>query len=149
MAHHRGKSSLVAIMQEHEAERRRWPRIDVRVAAAATPDGRAPIDCLITDINGYGARIEFGADAPPELFYLIDVRSGLGYLSSIAWRAGSLVGVRFSECWDLDTDYAPQWLKQIRKNLLRSYGEQRGLSIVSSTAAPTTPRWSWEPPSAA
>ena len=131
-------------MEEHGAERRRWPRIDVRMMAAATPDGRAPIDCCITDINGYGARIGFSESASLDMFYLIDVRSNLAYQSSVAWRNSSLVGVRFTECWDLAADSAPRWLKQVRQNLLRSYGEQRALTVVSSAFAPPTPQWSWK-----
>ena len=130
-------------MEEHGAERRRWTRVDVQVAAAATPDGRAPFDCRIKDISAYGARIDFCGDVSPDLFYLIDVRSNLAYQSSVAWRNGLLVGVRFNERWDLATDFAPPWLKQVRQNLLRSYGEQRALAVVSSAFTPATPQWSW------
>ena len=132
-------------MQQHGAERRRWPRIDVRVAAAATADGRAPLDCRITDISGHGARIDFGGDAPPDLFYLIDVRSNLGYQSSVAWRNSAALGVRFDGCWDLANPEAPRWLAQVRKNLLRSYGEQRALAIVSPSFAAPTPHPAWAP----
>jgi hypothetical protein len=60
------------------------------------------LDCAIIDISDTGARVRLeGAQLLVEPLYLVDLRHGLAYRARRAWRRDDLVGLAFSERYDL------------------------------------------------
>ena len=60
------------------------------------------LDCAISDLSETGARVRLtGAEPLVEPIYLVDLRNGLGYRAKQAWRRGALVGLSFSDYYDL------------------------------------------------
>jgi hypothetical protein len=60
------------------------------------------LDCAITDISDTGARVRMqGAQLLVEPLYLVDLRHGVAYRARRAWRREDLVGLAFSERYDL------------------------------------------------
>lgn len=113
-------------------EKRRTPRVPTKLDAAVVTDRRILFRCVILDINVYGARLEVGGEAPPERFHLIDLLSGVGYEARIMWRQTPMVGTRFLATWNLASADAPQWLKDMRNDILRADAEERGIRLVWS-----------------
>jgi hypothetical protein len=60
------------------------------------------LDCAIIDISDTGARVRLqGAQLLVEPLYLVDLRHGIAYRARRAWRREDLVGLAFSERYDL------------------------------------------------
>ena len=82
------------------------------------------LDCAINEISASGARIRLAsADALGEPIYLIDLTNALGFRASIAWRKDAVVGLTFSERYDLRGEAAGSptilrrlWVEQIRQS---------------------------------
>ncbi len=112
-------------------DQRRAPRYPARLDAIAGVDGQVVCECTILDVNRYGARVEVGATAPPDVFYLIDVGSGIAHKARVAWRAAPMIGARFLETWVLDDPVSPEWLGDIRRAKLRATRVQRAGALGS------------------
>jgi hypothetical protein len=60
-------------------------------------------DCTIRDRSTQGAQIRVGpGQRLPNLFYLVEIKSGTAHRAEVAWRTGSLAGLRLSDRIDLD-----------------------------------------------
>jgi hypothetical protein len=60
------------------------------------------VECTIRDLTEFGARVV----APPNIVvprrgWLINIRDGRAYEISVVWRAGGLIGVSFTEHFNL------------------------------------------------
>lgn len=124
-------------MDRVEQDQRRWSRISFKADAIATTHGRDQLKCTITDINAYGARVHFDEAMPPEAFFLIDVLVNVAHRARVVWREAPLVGTRFTESWSLASDTAPEWLRDVRSDALRSQARQKGIRLAWS--APSDP----------
>jgi hypothetical protein len=79
------------------------------------PHAALSVDCTIRDLSETGAQLRVPADQPlPSTFHLIEVRDGLAFEASIAWRRDDLVGVRFAANHDL-TQAVDGELKHLRR----------------------------------
>jgi hypothetical protein len=73
------------------------------------------LDCAIIDISDTGARVRLeGARLLVEPLYLVDLRHGTAYRARRAWRREDLVGLAFSERYDLTTP-PPELPKLVRQ----------------------------------
>jgi len=60
------------------------------------------LDCAISDLSKTGARVRLSGPEPlVEPIYLVDLRNGLAYRARQAWRRAALVGLEFSDYYDL------------------------------------------------
>ena len=78
------------------AERRTSARRKVSEPAAAVLDSRDQLHCMITDIGGQGARLEFRVRVPvPRRFLLHCPRSARSLPVSVKWQRDQCAGVLF------------------------------------------------------
>lgn len=78
-------------------------------------DNEMTLDCAITDISDTGARVRLqGAQLLVEPIYLVDLRHGVAYRARRAWRREELVGLAFSERYDLRSP-PPELPKLVRQ----------------------------------
>ena len=55
------------------------------------------LDCVLRDISDGGARITLPTgQAVPDIFYLMDLRSGVAFQVQVVWRSYPQIGVRFA-----------------------------------------------------
>jgi hypothetical protein len=99
------------------------------LVAVETP--LAAYDCVIRDMNQFGARIEVGRKAVPDEFYLIDVLSALAYRGRTVWRQQGQAGVKFLETHRLYAPSAPAWLVQLQRARLRADAVERTDALTS------------------
>jgi hypothetical protein len=116
-------------------ERRREPRIPVRLEALVAIDGANHRRCWIHDINAYGARVDVGGQIAEDSFYLVELTSARAYLVRVAWRQPPLIGTRFQSTFSLNDKASPKWLAALRRDALRTGGAARGIRLAWS--APT------------
>jgi PilZ domain len=77
-------------------ERRRVPRIPVRMVAKVVTRQSQSYDCLVRDISTLGARLEFPATASlPDWFELTIETARTIRVCQVAWRTNAQVGVEF------------------------------------------------------
>jgi hypothetical protein len=77
-------------------ERRRVPRIPVRMVAKVMTRQSLTYDCLVRDISTLGARLEFPTTASlPDRFELTLEKARTIRACRVAWRTNTLVGVEF------------------------------------------------------
>jgi hypothetical protein len=78
-------------------------------------DTEMTIDCAISDLSSNGARVRLaGPELLKEPIYLINVSHGVAFRSREAWRRGNLVGLTFTEHYDLRTP-PPELPKLVRR----------------------------------
>ncbi len=65
-------------------------------------DGAFTLDCVIRDISQAGARVALGqrVSIPAEV-YLIDLKAGMAYQATVAWRHAPNFGLHFIKAIDL------------------------------------------------
>src|SRR5512136_3371122 len=67
------------------------------------------LDCAVSDLSSSGARVRLqGPELLNDPIYLIIVRQGVAFLAREAWRDGAVVGLAFSDKYELAK--APQEL---------------------------------------
>jgi hypothetical protein len=72
------------------------------------------IDCAISDLSTAGARIRLSGPEPlVDPAYLIDVRHGIAFKVSEVWREEAVVGLKFSDYYDLK-DPPPELPRRVR-----------------------------------
>jgi hypothetical protein len=60
------------------------------------------VDCAIVDLSQAGARVRLaGAQLLGEPIYLVNLSHGYAYKARQAWRRGDLLGLAFTEHYDL------------------------------------------------
>ena len=110
---------------ENGAESRTEPRRRVLLSGKLVyGDAEMTIDCAISDLSSKGARVRLaGPELLKEPIYLINVPHGLAFKAREAWRRGNLVGLTFTESYDLHTPPAelPKlvrriWVEQTRQS---------------------------------
>jgi hypothetical protein len=80
------------------------------------------LDCAISDFSRAGARVRLaGGEALIDPIYLIDTRHGLAFKAREVWRRGTLVGLSFTNYFDLNKPppdlpkiVRRVWIEQIR-----------------------------------
>ena len=80
-------------------EKRSSQRIPTLLKARAIcrPDD-APVECLIVDVSGTGAKLQFvngGISTLPDRFELLVVKTGERPIVQVAWRHVDEMGVKF------------------------------------------------------
>ncbi len=97
------------------AEHRLQPRRRVLLSGKLVyGDMEMTLDCAISDLSTAGARIRLSGPEPlADPAYLIDVRHGLAFKVSEVWREDAVVGLKFSDYYDLK-DPPPELPKLVR-----------------------------------
>ena len=84
---------------------RRGAKLD---AIAVMPEPTAPIDCVIEDMNRFGARLDAGPGQLPDTFFLLDMLAHAAYAARVVWRRASHVGVQFERSYFPSLDACPE-----------------------------------------
>lgn len=113
-------------------ERRRAPRYSTRIEAAIAIERELLCQCVILDINDFGARLDVGSHEVPDELYLVDPLAIVGYRAQVQWRQAPLVGTRFLQSWDIAAATTPLWLRAMRAEAMAAMAKGRGLRLVPS-----------------
>ena len=72
-------------------------------------DGSSTLDCVIRDLSASGAKVRLAGSAPfPSELWLIEVREGLAFRCTVAWRNLPELGLAFLREHDLKTAATPE-----------------------------------------
>jgi hypothetical protein len=123
-----GKRSQIVQPQPPPASVREVPDVDARGAPrkrtllkGMLSYGKAcefTVDCIIADISEAGARVQIqpGPPTPTEL-YLVHLRERVAYESTVAWRRGNNLGLKFVSKHELEKAESPD-LKVLRQHCI-------------------------------
>jgi hypothetical protein len=107
-----------ADMRASGRQRVLWKGVVVHSPALMT------IDCAISEISASGARVRLGGPvAVGDPMYLVDFKNAQAFRATIAWRKDDVLGMTFSESYDLHSESAGPtpilrqlWLEQVRQS---------------------------------
>jgi hypothetical protein len=113
-----------------DPEKRRAPRYNTGLDAVVVADGKKLTDCVILDINAFGARLEVGLLATPDTIELVEVLSAVAYRAKIMWRHKTTVGTRFIHTWELRDPFSPKRLRAVRDIARAERARSLGLVLL-------------------
>jgi hypothetical protein len=104
---------------EHRAAARRRVLLSGKVIYG---EAQMTLDCAISNLSTSGAQVRLSGPEPlSDPIYLINVRHGLAFRAREAWRRGAVVGLEFTQHFDLRAGSAEAplivrriWLEQTR-----------------------------------
>jgi len=125
------------------AERRRLPRRKVLFSGViADATGKDEIDCTIRDITVRGAQVQLSRTLTRDAeIFLVDTRSDIAHLASVAWVKADRAGLSFVRSYLLDGSLGslPPQLAFLRRLLIEARVRQvhalirRGVPVEEAT----------------
>ena len=97
-------------LQKEPSDKRRAARRRVLFSGVlVNEDGSSTIDCAIRDLSASGAKVRLAGSAPlPSDLWLIEVREGLAFRCTVAWRNLPELGLAFVRVHDLKDPATPE-----------------------------------------
>jgi hypothetical protein len=102
-------SSAKRNLEPVATEKRGLPRKKVLFSGViADTTGKNEIDCTIRDITVRGAQVQVSRTLGCAELYLVNTRSEIAHLASVAWVKGDRAGLSFVRSYLLDASLPPQ-----------------------------------------